>query len=206
MAIIARDETASRPRGGGGKLNRSETVTIRLDPKLNYLCELAARAQRRTKSSFIEWAIQHTMSAVQLPDVTQDFSNEPVFLSQWAARLWQVDEADRVMMLALNAPALLTHEEQLIWRVVREWGGFWRGRWEWSNELEERWTWKLNEADLAFDQVRSAWDKIKAVALEGAEAEGSLPGYRKRRNQKSAPRSKGGPSPFDTDLDEDVPF
>lgn len=43
------------------KLNRTETVTARLDPKLNYLCELASRAQRRTKSSFIEWAIQEAL-------------------------------------------------------------------------------------------------------------------------------------------------
>ena len=41
---------------GGSKLNRTETVTIRLDPKLRYLTELAARKQRRTVSSFIEWA------------------------------------------------------------------------------------------------------------------------------------------------------
>lgn len=43
------------------KLNRSETVTVRLDPRLNYLTELAGRAQRRTKSSFIEWAIKEAI-------------------------------------------------------------------------------------------------------------------------------------------------
>src|SRR5688572_20503606 len=57
-------------RKGGAKLNRSETVTVRLDPKLNYLCELAARAQRRTKSSFIEWAIADSLGSVSLPEVT----------------------------------------------------------------------------------------------------------------------------------------
>lgn len=45
----------------GSKLNRSETVTIRLDPRLNYLTDLAARCQRRTKSSFIEWVIKETL-------------------------------------------------------------------------------------------------------------------------------------------------
>src|SRR4051794_21564371 len=54
---------------GGAKLNRSETVTVRLDPKLNYLCELAARAQRRTKSSFIEWAVADSLRNVILPEV-----------------------------------------------------------------------------------------------------------------------------------------
>ena len=44
-------------KGGGGKLSRSETVTVRLDPKLRYLAELAARLHRRTLSSYVEWAI-----------------------------------------------------------------------------------------------------------------------------------------------------
>ena len=35
-------------KSGGGKLSRSETVTVRLDPKLRYLAELAARIHRRT--------------------------------------------------------------------------------------------------------------------------------------------------------------
>lgn len=49
------------------KLNRSETVTVRLDPRLNYLAELAGRAQRRTKSSFIEWAVQQAIK--EMPDL-----------------------------------------------------------------------------------------------------------------------------------------
>jgi len=60
-------EKAAKGRGGGGgKLNRSETVTIRLDPKLRYLTELAARQQRRTLSSFIEWAIDSALKDVVL--------------------------------------------------------------------------------------------------------------------------------------------
>ena len=51
----------TKRRGGGGKLARSETVTVRLAPKLRYLAELAARKQRRTLSSFIEWAIEETL-------------------------------------------------------------------------------------------------------------------------------------------------
>ena len=53
------------------KLNRSETVTVRLDPRLNYLAELAGRAQRRTKSSFIEWAVQEAVRSLGLPDLME---------------------------------------------------------------------------------------------------------------------------------------
>jgi hypothetical protein len=41
---------------------RSETVTVRLDHKLHFLCGIAARAQGRTRSGFIEWAVRRTLS------------------------------------------------------------------------------------------------------------------------------------------------
>ena len=53
-------------RGGGGKLARTETVTVRLDPKLRYLAELAARVHRRTLSSYIEWAIKESLDKDEL--------------------------------------------------------------------------------------------------------------------------------------------
>ena len=53
-------------RKGGSKLARSETVTVRLDPKLRYLAELAARKQRRSLSSYIEWAVEDSLSRVPL--------------------------------------------------------------------------------------------------------------------------------------------
>ena len=49
-------------KAGGGKLARSEVVTVRLDPRLRYLANLVARKQRRTLSSFIEWAIEESLT------------------------------------------------------------------------------------------------------------------------------------------------
>jgi uncharacterized protein (DUF1501 family) len=51
---------------GGKAPVESDTVTIRLDPRLNYLAELAGRAQRRSKSSFIQWAVQEALKGVDL--------------------------------------------------------------------------------------------------------------------------------------------
>src|SRR5215467_4773736 len=106
-----------RPRGGGSKLNRTETVTIRLDPKLRYLTELAARKQRRTVSSFIEWAIEQALSHVELDDEKT--------VAQEAGILWDTDEAYRVSKLGLRYPALLTYDEQVLWKLIREYLGGW---------------------------------------------------------------------------------
>ena len=179
---------------GGGKLSRSETVTVRLDPKLNYLCELASRAQRRTKSSFVEWAVAEALKNVELPDVAEydsETGNEqPVKVSQKAAQLWHVDEPDRLAALALTAPSLLTHDEQLIWKLVRENGLVWRGHYDTNGD----WTWSVREASICNENLRKNWDNFKAVALDGASPE-ILPKWSKRKSFEGF-----------GDLDEEVPF
>lgn len=185
---MARDSTESI-RGGGGKLNRSETVTVRLDPKLNYLCDLAARAQRRTKSSFIEWAVAEALASVTLPEVQEqvDFGEfRNVTLQDRASTLWQVDEPDRVIALALHAPALLNHEEQVIWRLVRECGFVWRG--SYSSPSGE-WSWQLNDQSLIRDRLREFWPTFAAVA-RGEMTPDKLPTWQKKKD----------------DPDDDIPF
>lgn len=39
---------------GGGKLGRSETVTVRMTPQLKHFCGILAMREHRTLSSFIE--------------------------------------------------------------------------------------------------------------------------------------------------------
>jgi DNA-binding CsgD family transcriptional regulator len=177
---------------GGAKLGRSETVTVRLDPKLNYLCELAARTQRRTKSSFIEWAIADSLGSVVLPEVPGFNGSYDVTLKERASELWQVDEPDRLAALALIAPALLTHEEQLIWRYIRENGLIWRGQYNRHGE----WAWSVTEESLIRDRLREHWDTFKGVAL-GELSEDNLPIWARKKAKVAA---------FDTDLDDDVPF
>ena len=99
---------------GPGK--RSEVVTVRLDPKLKYLAELAARKQRRPLSSYVEWAIERSLSQVHLEE---DFNNNTVSVAdaERTHHLWDLDEADRIVRLAVTYPELLTHEEQMVWKL-----------------------------------------------------------------------------------------
>lgn len=180
-ATIRLETPMASNKKGGAKLSRSETVTVRLDPKLNYLCELAARAQRRTKSSFIEWAIADSLKHVQLPEVPYDergFEGEDPTVQEKASQLWHVDEPDRVAALAIIAPALLTHEEQLIWRLVRENGYVWKGHYDKSDQ----WSWVPNATSLIPDRLRETWDVFKGVAL-GELSPDKLPTWEKCRDE-----------------------
>ena len=188
--------SATPMRRGGAKLSRSETVTVRLDPKLNYLCELAARVQRRTKSSFIEWAIADSLGSVELPEVTShgdSYSDiREVTLKEKASELWHVDEPDRVAALAMIAPALLSHDEQLIWRLVRENGYLWKGKYD----KHDQWSWDVSEDSLIRDRLRDYWDIFKGAALEELPKD-KLPTWPKKKPKAAA---------FDSDLADDVPF
>jgi hypothetical protein len=107
-------------KASGGKLSRSETVTVRLDPKLRYLAELAARKQRRTLSSFIEWAIEDSLNRVEIYQGSGYNSDPSLTVHDEINKLWDVDEADRFCKLAMSYPELLTHEEQRLWKLIKE--------------------------------------------------------------------------------------
>jgi hypothetical protein len=192
-------------RKGGGKLTRTETVTVRLDPKLRYLAELAARKQRRTLSSYIEWAIEDSLGRTCLGQDDQRT------LADEASTLWDVDDADRFAKLALRYPNLLTHEEQVRWKLIRENGLLWRGRYAGS---ENKWTWTVEEDSLVFDRLREHWAVFCDVAERGTGQE-ALPTWK-----KNDPNPFGSPRPappkpaevkpvtktgFDN-MDDDIPF
>jgi hypothetical protein len=142
-----------RRKGGGGKLSRSETVTVRLDPKLRYLVELAARQQRRTVSSFIEWAIEEMLCQMPLrPKGMPGLSAIDATIMSEGNYLWDVEEADRFAKLAINHPGLLTHEEQLWWKIIIEEPMFW--------DTEGR----DPNVSFQFKKLREYWDGVKRYA------------------------------------------
>jgi hypothetical protein len=180
--------------GRGGKV-RSETVTVRLDPKLRYFADLAARKQRRTLSSFIEWAIEDSLTRVHLTE--GGFNDTPTSIDDVIERLWDVDEPDRFVKLALRFPDLLTHNEQLLWKLIRENGLFWKGYYD----KKHKWIFKTDdESTVSFRNLREHWDLInKIVRGEAPVSEmpkiAEIPGTRASSPMDVAPMD-----------DEDIPF
>lgn len=156
---------------GGGKLRRSKIVTVRLDPKLRYLAELAGRSQRRTLSSFVEWAVEDALSRVELLGRL-----EATTVAGAADQLWDVYEPDRFVRLASRFPALLTHVEQVLWKLIREHGGVWKGRYDQYG----RWCFNPNVDEVDYEFLRAHWDKFVAVAKGSAE-QSTLPEWLRER-------------------------
>src|SRR6266699_1749460 len=94
----------------------SGTLSISFDPKLRYQVELAARVEYQNLSRFIEDAIRERLKKVKINPF--DESNDTVF--NCIEQLWDVDIPDRIIKLANLFPHLLDHEEQKIWKYIRE--------------------------------------------------------------------------------------
>lgn len=152
---------AARKKGGGGRLSRSEVVTVRLDPRLRYGVELAARKHRRTASSFIEWAVKRVLDDLAVKEDPQ--GNWRVTVAEVLDSVWGPDEADRFVKLALRYPELLSHEEQIFWKLVREHGGLWNGKWT-SDGEHDFWEWKVEESNFRWEELREYWEIFQAVA------------------------------------------
>jgi hypothetical protein len=122
---------------------RTAVTTIRFDQRLRYLAEIAARVQRRSFTSFIEWAVEEALNQVQVkaggnpygdngePGYDDPRSGEYVAqrkeafdamysVAARAHELWDVDEADRFVKLATKFPHLLDPEEDRLWKHINE--------------------------------------------------------------------------------------
>lgn len=190
-----------RRKPGGAKLSRSETVTVRLDPKLRYFAELAARKHRRTLSSFIEWAVEDVVRRVNLHEGSEFSGETNQSIGDEAGYLWDVDEADRFAKLALHYPELLTHEEQVIWKIIKENGYFWRGSWSGTNSAFE---WHVEDCNFIFERLREHWNTVKQVGL-GEKPISDLPFWNRHKKDDDKNHINAVKKTFDF-MDDDIPF
>ena len=91
---------------------RTETLSIRLSPRLRYLARIAAQKQLRPISSFIEWAVEHALASVVIGKAGET-------LADHSTHLWDVDERDRFVSLAMSFPELLNDVEQIVWKMLK---------------------------------------------------------------------------------------
>jgi hypothetical protein len=138
----------AKRKGGGGKLSRTETVTVRLDPKLKFAAELAARRHRRTLSSFIEWAVEEASEKV----VVGLKENETA--KYVMADVWSVNEVDRFFKFAQKYPHLLTHDEEVLWEAIVENTFIWKFKNDKSGGLE----------DDSLGKLKLMWAEFKEYA------------------------------------------
>lgn len=81
-------------------LTKTQSITVRLAPKLRYGLELLARKQHRNLSEVISWIVHCSIEA----DST---------IADILKRTWHIDEDYRIQALKDHAPGLLTYDEEV---------------------------------------------------------------------------------------------
>ena len=128
-------------------VSRTEVFAFRMDPRMKYLSELAARKQRRSLANFIEWAVETALEKTMI--------GEGDSLLLQAKKLWDLDPLDRLLRLSEHYPDLLTYEEQMMIRII-ETHCYWP---------EEGGRVKFDDdGNLNISLVRTCFSEIKALA------------------------------------------
>jgi hypothetical protein len=166
--MVPLEDGAIRGPTRSGKA-KSETISVRLDARLRYLVELAARRQRRTLSSYVAWAVEDSLSRVLITEEVDPRGNSMgKSVSEVAMALWDPEGPERLVRLALQYPELLTYHEQILWRLIRE------NRYLWKQSRADNSTQDLSEADCIWERLHETWDTFNAVA-RGDEPKSKLP-------------------------------
>jgi len=170
---------AKKKGGAGGNLSRSEVVTVRLDPKLKFAAELAARKQRRTLSSLIEWTIEQSLRRIIVGEKITDESGHEVEINALEAmsEVWDIYEPERFVKFAEKFPDLLNYREERLWKVIRDNSRFWTyldSRYKEKIDKHIDFKWEATSGNLARDEINKYWDTLNEIA-DGNLPENSIP-------------------------------
>jgi len=105
----------NKPNQGARK---TETLTLRLDPKVKFMIELVSRIRRQSITGVIEAAIEEIAGDLGAPFHYKGETNN-WDLSSAVAEVWSTDESERFINFCYHLPNLLTFEEQRIWETIK---------------------------------------------------------------------------------------
>jgi hypothetical protein len=151
------------------KPTKTETLAIRLDPKVKYGLEILAREQRRSITSLVEWVINDALRThLRISYSTDKIQTEgggtyrrsyDEFVLDY---LWDSDEVIRLIKLADYNPDLLTYEENKVWNLIQENAFYWVGK---LDEKKDRFIWDTSDiSSLRIQIVQAHFQELKEVA------------------------------------------
>ena len=114
--LIGADEMAKNKPGQGAR--KTETLTLRLDPKIKMMIELISRIRRQSITGVVEAAIEEIAFDLDSP-YFDDGEMHNHSLAVVFSEVWSSDESERFINMCYRFPTLLTYEEQRIWETIK---------------------------------------------------------------------------------------
>ncbi len=121
---MERTKNVQQFKARNAEMVRSETLTFRLDARLKFLADLAARSQHRKLSNYVEQTLEQSFANVLIEDEREPNTGtgERPYgksLADMADQLWDVNESTRFLNVVHTAPWLVTDGESKLLRVVQ---------------------------------------------------------------------------------------
>jgi hypothetical protein len=107
-----------------GSSSRTNTLSVRLQPRTRYALELLARRRHTTITGVLEAAIQRVIADPDegLFDPPAGPRGKPESILE---KVLDPVEADRLVKLAMNNPSLMNYDEERLWKTIRENSSLW---------------------------------------------------------------------------------
>lgn len=134
---------------------KTETLSLRIDPKTRYGLELLSRLQRRSATGVVEWTLANAFASESVRDAGGHASS----LADAMDTLWQPDEPSRFLSMAFFYPALMTYEEERMFAVITATNGMWNN---------EQWKKGKKFQTFNFESARATWVNLKPLLLDAA--------------------------------------
>ena len=188
---------AKEPSRGG----KTETLTIRLDPKTRFILEYLSRLKGQTITTVVERAIVGAASQETVPD-----PNYPNQADGWQ-NFWDVSDGVRALRMAARPEFYPSYEEERRLAFARE-------HWPFFYQSEEKNRFINHYTDVLWpriDEFLQLHDdkKSKDYFAAGEAMRGALSGAKLKapdwppQPQKAKPKPHGGVA---RDLDDEIPF
>ncbi|SDP40828.1 hypothetical protein SAMN04489798_5663 [Pseudomonas arsenicoxydans] len=161
--------TKNKPNQGARK---TETLTLRLDPKIKFLIEMVARKKRQSITGVIESAIEEYAKGIKIDaylwdDEEKKNVEQEVTLLRLCNEIYSTDDSHRFGLLFYVAPQLMNHEEQRLKETVYASPVFWL---DYPHSDDD----KL-EDDIDINKLRAHWEELLVHMAEHKDSSVVVP-------------------------------
>ena len=139
---------------GAQNSRKTESVTVRLDPKVRFALELLSRVEHRSVTGVVEAALQ-----ARFKNATVDGDDNGETVQELVESVYQTDEVERFVKMAERAPQLLDFEERRLWESIWATPDLWDDSPGRRRRLE----------DLDTRTLKLSWDGIREFVGEHAD-------------------------------------
>ncbi|MDK9725980.1 MAG: hypothetical protein OEL88_13985 [Sterolibacteriaceae bacterium MAG5] len=132
---------------------KTEVITLRLNAKVKFGLELAARMEHRSVAQTVELSIAKLLSGTSFVPLRYKGEEIAVVID----RLWSPHRGQRLLKMVLHAPELLNPDEELVWnRIAR--AGHLDAYFTDATESSRRPTFTADQTREVEDVISEFWD------------------------------------------------